>query len=169
MITQFLRYVFFCSLRILYKGSKKSIASSMVMKLGERKVICILLSGCRKHRSTHMVWVSSRKWVLVLMNVITKYQPMKGLPRWHSGRESPCQCRRHERHRFHPWVGKTPRGRQWQPTAVFLPGESPGQRGARRAAVPGATESRRGRSTRSPLQVWFLSSWALSDLCVALQ
>ena len=91
------------------------------------------------------------------------------LPRWHSGRESPCQCRRHERHRFHPWVGKTPRGRQWQPTAVFLPGESRGQRGAWWAAVHGATESRRGWSTCSPLQVWFLSSCALSDLCVALQ
>ena len=26
---------------------------------------------------------------------------------------------------FHPWVGKIPWGRVWQPTAVFLPGESP--------------------------------------------
>ena len=26
---------------------------------------------------------------------------------------------------FNPWVGKTPWRRAWQPTPVFLPGESP--------------------------------------------
>ena len=29
---------------------------------------------------------------------------------------------------FNPWVGKIPWRRQWQPTPVFLPGESHGQR-----------------------------------------
>ena len=29
---------------------------------------------------------------------------------------------------FDPWVGKIPWRRVWQPTAVFLPGESHGQR-----------------------------------------
>ena len=29
---------------------------------------------------------------------------------------------------FEPWVGKTPWRRAWQPTPVFLPGESCGQR-----------------------------------------
>ena len=29
---------------------------------------------------------------------------------------------------FNPWVGKTPWGREWQFTPVFLPGESHGQR-----------------------------------------
>ena len=42
--------------------------------------------------------------------------------RWLSGKESACQCRRH---RFNPWVGKIPWRRKWQPTPVFLPGESP--------------------------------------------
>ena len=37
-------------------------------------------------------------------------------------------CRRHKRHRFNPWVGKTPWRREWQLTPVFLPGESHGQR-----------------------------------------
>ena len=32
------------------------------------------------------------------------------LPRWDSGKESACQCRRHKRHRFDLWVGKTPSG-----------------------------------------------------------
>ena len=30
--------------------------------------------------------------------------------------------------RFDPWVGKIPWRRKWQPTPVFLPGESYGQR-----------------------------------------
>ena len=29
---------------------------------------------------------------------------------------------------FNPWVGKTPGRRKWQPTPVFLPRESHGQR-----------------------------------------
>ena len=45
-----------------------------------------------------------------------------------SGKEPACQCRRHKRYRFHPWVGKIPWRRAWQPTPVFLPGESHGQR-----------------------------------------
>ena len=32
------------------------------------------------------------------------------------------------RHGFNPWVGKIPWRRAWQPTPVFSPGESHGQR-----------------------------------------
>ena len=32
------------------------------------------------------------------------------------------------RRRFHPWVGKIPWRRAWQPTPIFLPGESHEQR-----------------------------------------
>ena len=38
------------------------------------------------------------------------------------------QCRRHKRYGFSPWFGKIPWWRPWQPTPVFLPGESHGQR-----------------------------------------
>ena len=31
-----------------------------------------------------------------------------GLPRWHSGKESASQCRRHKRRRFDPWVRNIP-------------------------------------------------------------
>ena len=48
-----------------------------------------------------------------------------GFPRWHSGTESARQCRRQ---RFNPWVRKIPWRRKWQPTPVFLPGKSHGQR-----------------------------------------
>ena len=46
----------------------------------------------------------------------------------HSGKESTCQCRRFKRPGFHPWAGKIPWSRKWQPTPVFLPGKSHGQR-----------------------------------------
>ena len=51
-----------------------------------------------------------------------------GLLRWHSGKESTCQCRRCKRRRFDPWVRKIPWSRKWQPAPVFLPGESHRQR-----------------------------------------
>ena len=52
-----------------------------------------------------------------------------GLPRWLNGTESACQCRRHSRRDFNPWVRKIPWRRKWQPTLGFLPGKSHGQRG----------------------------------------
>ena len=48
-----------------------------------------------------------------------------GLPWWRSGKEFACQCRRL---RFDSWVGNIPWRRKWQPTLVFLPGKSYGQR-----------------------------------------
>ena len=51
-----------------------------------------------------------------------------GLPRWLSDKESACQCRRHQRCGFNPWVRKIPWRRKWQSTPVFLPGESHGQK-----------------------------------------
>ena len=51
-----------------------------------------------------------------------------GLPRWLSGKEPACQFRKHKRCRFDPWVGTILWKRKWQPTPVFLPGESHGQR-----------------------------------------
>ena len=56
---------------------------------------------------------------------IRKSNINRALPRWHSGKESACQCRRHG---LGPWVGKIPWRKKWQPTPVFLPGESHRQR-----------------------------------------
>ena len=51
-----------------------------------------------------------------------------GFPGGASGKEPTCQCRRHRRCGFSACVGKIPWRRAWQPTPVFLPGESHGQR-----------------------------------------
>ena len=45
--------------------------------------------------------------------------------RWPSGKESACQCRRCG---FSPWIGKILWRRKLQPTPVFLPWKSHGQR-----------------------------------------
>ena len=56
---------------------------------------------------------------------------IQGFPSGSVGKEfiynarNPLQCRKPG---FHPWVGKIPWKRKWQPTPVFLPGKSHGQR-----------------------------------------
>ena len=42
--------------------------------------------------------------------------------------ESTWQCRRHRQLGFDPLVGKIPWRRKWQPTPIFLPGKSHGQK-----------------------------------------
>ena len=69
------------------------------------------------------------------------YQPCpKGFPGGTSGKEPTCQCRRHKRQEFDPWVRITPWRRKWQPTPVFLPG-NPMDREAWWATVHRVTKS----------------------------
>jgi len=60
-----------------------------------------------------------------------------GFPRWLSGKEIACQCRRCS---FNPWVRKIPWRRKWQPISVlFL--ENPMDRGAWHSTVHGVIKS----------------------------
>ena len=43
-----------------------------------------------------------------------------GLSDGNSGKEPACQCRRHQRCRFDPWVGRISRRKAWQPTPCIL-------------------------------------------------
>ena len=45
-------------------------------------------------------------------------------PQWLNGKESTCNAGDAGDIGLIPWVGKIPWGRAWQPTPVFLPGES---------------------------------------------
>ena len=56
------------------------------------------------------------------------FLPSLGFPGDTRGKEPTCQCRRHKRWAFDPWVGKIPWRRRGQPTLVFLCGKSHGQR-----------------------------------------
>ena len=72
---------------------------------------------------------------------ITQLLGMYALPRWLSGKELACQCRRCKRHRFNPWVGRIPWRKKLQPIPVLLPGKSHGQRGLARYSPWGHEES----------------------------
>ena len=79
------------------------------------------ISCIRKH--SKMVYIiNSLAWCP------TNRKENKGFPGGASGKEPTCQCRRYKRRQFDPWVGKIPWKGAWQPTPVFLPGESHGQR-----------------------------------------
>ena len=78
-----------------------------------QKTMDILLSGRER---IHLPWP------------FCSIQAPNRFPGGASGKEPACQCRRHKRHWFDPWVRKIPWRRKWQPTPVFLPGESHGQR-----------------------------------------
>ena len=63
------------------------------------------------------------------------------LPKRLGGKESACQCRRHKRCRFDPWVGRPPgvgNGKLLQYSCL----ENSMDRGAWRAIVHGAAKSR---------------------------
>ena len=66
-------------------------------------------------------------WYIVYKYLCVCVHIPRGIPGGASGKEPTCQCRRHKRHRFHPWVGEIPWRRPWQHTPVFLPRESHGQ------------------------------------------
>ena len=57
------------------------------------------------------------------------------------GKESACQCKRSKRPKSDPWVRKIPWRRKWQPTPVFLPGKSHGQRSLAGCSLWGHKES----------------------------
>ena len=63
----------------------------------------------------------------------------QGFPGGASGKEPACQCRRHRDVGLIP--GKIPWRRKWQPTPVFLPGESHGQRSLEGCSPWGRKES----------------------------
>ena len=62
-----------------------------------------------------------------------------------SDKEPTCQCRRHKRHKYDPWLGKTPQRRQWYPPQhSWLENTMDG--GAWWAAAHGLARSRTGLS-----------------------
>ena len=75
-----------------------------------------------------------RAWCFNLV-VFADYRAAEGFSGGASGEEPACQCRRCKRCRFDPWVRKISWRTAWQPTPVFMPGESP------RTEEPGGLQS----------------------------
>ena len=95
-------------------GGPKSSLTSMVL-------IYACCSGVIVKRDFTLTRVLG--WAVSYMVILGPSQD-HFLPGGLSGKEC-LQCRRPG---FDPWVGKIPRRRAWQPTPVFLPGESHRQR-----------------------------------------
>jgi len=92
---------------------------------------------------------------------------ISSIPRWVSGKECVCQCRRHG---FDPWVEKIPWRRKWQLTLVFLPGKSHGQRSLAGYSPCGHKRARHDSATKqqiihtgSPRELLLFSHWVLSE------
>ena len=74
------------------------------LKSLDHPVLVLVLGSVRP--SGDQIWAALRAYI--------------GLPRWLSGKESTCQCRRCERCGFNPWVKKIPCSRKWQPTPASI-------------------------------------------------
>ena len=85
---------------------------------------------CRLPFTFWMVSFAAEKFFILMMSSL-----FMGFPFGTVGKETTCQCRRHKkwkRHkrcRFDPCIGKIPWRKAWQPSSVFLPAQSHGQRG----------------------------------------
>ena len=75
----------------------------------------------------------------------------------HSGKEPASQCRRCKSRGFDPWVGKIPWRRAWQPTPVFYPGESHGQKSLAGYSPQGCRELDRTEATQHAYMLHFES------------
>ena len=91
--------------------------SSLHFLLWKMGIIMFMLSaGCR------LKWCHVYK--VLSMWPYLEETPILGPPIELTSKEPACQCRRHKRHRFDPWVGKILWKRAQKPTPVFLPRES---------------------------------------------
>ena len=92
---------------------------------GQRSLAGYSLWGCKESDMT--------KWLRTAQHIL-----LMGFPGVTSGKEPACQCRRHKRHEFNPWVRKIPWRRAWQPTSIF---KNLMDRGAWQATVYRLTKS----------------------------
>ena len=84
---------------------------------------CWVISICTRNSLwLLMVWVEILHLVPLLRKQGGKKRIFTGGA---SGKEPACQQRRLKRCGFNPWIEKISWRRAWQPTPVFLPGESP--------------------------------------------
>ena len=77
----------------------------------------------------------------ICLKTLMQHVLLRELPRWLSGKESPCQCSWCRTCGFSLWLRKIPWRRKWQPTPVFLPGKSRGQRSMEGYSPLGCKES----------------------------
>ena len=81
------------------------------------------------HHSQVLLWAWFFKLLYFFASLVSQWFSLilmmasssPGLPRWLGDKESACQCRRHRRLKFNPWIGKMPWRRKQQPTCLENP------------------------------------------------
>ena len=119
------------------------------------------------------LYTSYLLWAAHLLSLPTKDMSKEklgakqGLPWWISGKEPIWRCRRHG---FDPWTGKIPWRRKWQPTSVFLPGETHGQRNLVGYTPWGHKESETTERLTPSLsfQSWHSSECRVRSTCIRI-
>ena len=104
---------------------------------------CLSLNRSLSARPLHLMWERVLRGGFCMVRdfseIVLFFMALKiclGLPWWLRRQRIRRQC---GRPRFHPWVGKIPWRRKWQPTPVFLPQKSRGRR-SRRGYSPGGSQ-----------------------------
>ena len=100
---------------LTYIKTKKQISN--FQQFGIVKGFCFIWGAQRRYFCDEI-------FTLIAMDLYTHM----GFPSGASGKEPIHEYRRWKRCGFDPWVRKIPWRRAWQPTPVFLPGESNRQR-----------------------------------------
>ena len=116
-------------------GKDRSSSSKQVEFLDQMQVWQLIIEGDKRegwlNRRSCRLQHNSEKFSTSLDGKshsrvhIWKLLCQTGFPGGSEVKASACTCRRPG---FDPWVGKIPWRRKWQPTPVFLPGESHGLR-----------------------------------------
>ena len=112
-------FILFSSLMIMTRASK-----IMLNKSGESGHPCLVPHLRGNAFSFSPLSMMLAVGLAYMTFIVLRYVP-SGAPKWLSSKEHACQCRRRG---FSRWVRKIPWRRKWQPTPVFLPGKSRGQR-----------------------------------------
>ena len=97
---------------------------------------------------------------------IASVRQFGGFPSGTSGTESTCQCRKHKRPGFDPWVRKIPWSRKWQSAPIFLPGQFHKQRSLAGYTPCGYKES---DATEHDFYLTWFFIWFLSYTCELIQ
>ena len=92
-------------------------------KGGKKKSVCIYKASSLEE---YILWEEASKGKYYSQNDTLLFHRkklfliMKPNSDGSSAKEPTCQCRRHKRHGFDPWVRKIPWRRAWQPRTTYL-------------------------------------------------
>ena len=106
----------------------------------------------RHHRSKPNLSLRTSLNAAITLHLFGSGYSLAGLPWWLMGKEPTCQCR-------NPWVRKILLRRKWQPTPVFLPRKSHGERSLADYSPWGRKKVRHNLATKQQHSLTSLIFW----------